>query len=491
MTERRKFLALSSATAIYLLTGCGGSTDTNNHRGNGNSGMGGGMQGGDSSSNNPSSTISTLPIPPLLRARDSGGIKHYDLTIQASQHNFFDGVATDTYGINGSYLGPTLLVENGTNISLNYHNTLGEPVSMHAHGMHAPANMDGSAHQTIAPGASWSAQYKVRQKANTSWYHPHTMDNTAPQVYKGLAGLIIVEDTESQSHNLPKRYGQDDIPLVLQDRIFSNGQLKYSPSRMDIMHGYRGDTFITNGAINPTFNAEAKEIRFRLLNGSNASVYTLAFSNGKSFKQIASDNAFLESPVTMSAVRLSPGERAEIVVDFSNDIDKTMVLKDLNTNKSFLTIAVNQDASTITSVPSRLTSLEKLNPSTSVRTRYFTLDGHMGSLTINGKSMDKNRIDESVPLNAIEIWNITNNMGVNHNFHIHATHFRILSRNGNASAVDLNERGYKDVVFIPPHESVSFIVKMTDYKDTNVPYMYHCHFLEHEDAGMMGQFVVV
>jgi len=491
MIQRRKFLTLSSITALHVLTGCGGGSNSN-HRGsgNGNGGMGGG-QGGNTSTNNPASSTTSLPIPPLLIPRDAGGVKHYDLTIQASQHTFFDGVATNTYGINGSYLGPTLLVENGSRISLNYRNTLGEPVSMHAHGMHAPANMDGSAHQTIAASASWSAQYTVKQKANTSWYHPHTMDNTAPQVYKGLAGLMIVEDTQSRSLNLPKRYGEDDIPLVLQDRVFNNGQINYAPSRMSIMRGYTGDTFIVNGAINPTFNAEAKEIRFRLLNGSNSSVYTLAFSDRRSFKQIASDSAFLEAPVTLTSVRLSPGERAEIVVDFSNNIGQSVVLKELNNNKSFLTINVNQDPSTITSVPSKLTTFEKFNPSSAVRTRNFELGGHMGALTINGKSMDKARIDEVVPLNDIEIWNVSNTMGVNHNFHIHATHFRLLSRNGNTSAVSANERGLKDVVYIPPHESVSFIVKMIDYTDTTVPYMYHCHFLEHEDNGMMGQFTVV
>jgi FtsP/CotA-like multicopper oxidase with cupredoxin domain len=82
-------------------------------------------------------------------------------------------------------------------------------------------------------------------------------------------------------------------------------------------------------------------------------------------------------------------------------------------------------------------------------------------------------------------------MMIDHNFHIHATHFMLLERNGKASNVLENEKGYKDVVFIPAHESLKFIVKMVDYADNHVPYMYHCHYLEHEDAGMMGQFLVI
>lgn len=127
-------------------------------------------------------------------------------------------------------------------------------------------------------------RYTVNQKACTNWYHPHTMDKTAEHVYKGLAGLIIIEDDESRSLNLPKRYSRDDIPLALQDRNFTNGQIDYNPAMADIMRGYVGDTFIANGAIEPTLDVEAKEIRFRILNGSNSTVYTLGFSDGRSFK---------------------------------------------------------------------------------------------------------------------------------------------------------------------------------------------------------------
>ncbi|MCF6207481.1 MAG: multicopper oxidase domain-containing protein [Sulfurovum sp.] len=477
--QRREFLTLSSVTAIAILTGCGGG-------------------GGDSSNNteNTSSSLTpknkALPIPNALYGTGTGSSadpKQYDLTIQSAQHDFFNETDTSTYAVDGSFLGPTLFLRNGENVSINYTNTLSEKISMHGHGMHLPAAMDGTAHQEFLPGDTWSAQYQVNQKACTNWYHPHTLHKTAEHVYKGIAGLIIIEDSESDALDLPKRYGEDDIPLVLQDRKFdTNGQIVYNPSNMEIMRGYVGDTFIANGAIEPTFDAEAKEIRFRILNGSNSTVYELGFSDGRSFKQIATDNAFLETPVSMTRLTLSPAERAEIVVDFSGDLNSSLELREYNHGKTFVKINVSKNAQSVTTLPGTLTSLAALG--TPVNTRSFSLEGSMGSFTINGQAMDITVINETVPVDQLEEWTITNNMNVDHNFHIHATHFRLVKRNGNTN-IAANVNGYKDTVYIPAGENVTVQVKMTDYTDATVPYMYHCHFLEHEDNGMMGQFTVV
>ena len=481
--NRRDFLGLSATAAIFLLTGCVGG--------------GGGNRMSQSSSDLSNLTINkrALPIPTLLEGVDKNGVKHYDISINKAQHNFFSNANTNTFAFgNQSYLGPTIKLNVGDDVSINYTNNLDEATTVHGHGMHVPAIMDGAAHQPIAPNATWSAVYRVNQEACTNWYHPHYMGKTAEHVYMGLAGLIIVEDSNSRSLDIPKTYGVDDIPLVLQDRVFSsNGQIDYSPSRMEIMRGYVGDVAVTNGAIEPYIELENREVRFRILNGSNASVYNIGFENGKSFKQIATDNSFLESPVSLTRVTLSPAERAEIVVDLSSNYGDTLILKDFNSSKKFLEVRVNKEATTSANTPNSLVTLTHLNPSDAVKTRKFTLDmsGGMGSmkLTINGKSMDMSRIDEAVPLNQVEIWEVENTMRMNHNFHIHATHFEIIERNGSTPAA--NERGYKDTVFLRPGDKVKLIVKMTDYTDSNKPYMYHCHFLEHEDNGMMGQFTVV
>jgi len=288
--ERRDFLKLSLYASTLLVSGCGS----------------GGISGSETrptSNPNPTKTRQ-LPIPPLLNPTpDSNGVKNYNLTIQKSSHTFFEGIQTKTYGINGSYLGPTLLMKNGDSVKINYINRLDEITTMHGHGMHVPAKMDGGPHQTIEPNSSWIAEYVVKQKASTNWYHPHKMGKTAEQVYFGLAGFIIVEDNDSDTLNIPKKYGVDDIPLVIQDRRFeSNGELDYSPTRMEIMQGYKGDTFLVNDAIEPTFTAKAGWLRLRLLNGSNASIYKMGFEDERTFYQIATDNSFLESPVALKYV---------------------------------------------------------------------------------------------------------------------------------------------------------------------------------------------
>jgi len=481
MNKRRTFLALSGVTALYVLTGCSDSSSMDPGDVNG---------GGDT----PDETAGTLPIPELLRGTERDGVRHYDIDIVEAEHTFFEGIKTKTYAMNSTYLGPTLLLEAGTDVSINYSNKLPVETTMHGHGMHLPGNMDGSAHQPISVNGTWSARYTVNQNACTNWYHPHYLHQTAPHVYQGLAGILLIEDSESKRVDIPQRYGIDDIPLVLQDRFFTADRkaLDYSPSAMQLHEGYVGDTFITNGAIEPTFHAEAKEIRLRLLNGSNSTMYNLAFQTGTPFKQIASDNAFLESPVEMRQITLSPGERAEIIVDLTEKMDEQLILIDTMYNKTFLTIDVSKTATVTTVLPPVLTTLDPIP--TPANRRQFTLGmGGMGTFTINGKTMDMNRIDERLSQGDVEEWEIINSTGTNHNFHIHGTHFRVISRNDNPALVAENEKGYKDVVYLPPNESVKFIVEIPNdgvtANDAN-PYMFHCHFLEHEDNGMMGQFTV-
>jgi len=484
--DRRKFLTLSIYASTLLINGCG-SNNSSNH-----------------SSNNEFTYTNSeidpnpiqnrkLPIPPLLNPTpDENGVKNFDLTIKKSFHSFYDGIQTKTYGINSSYLGPTLLMKNGDSVKISYTNRLDEVTTMHGHGMHVPAKMDGGPHQTIEPNSTWTAEYNVKQRASTNWYHPHIMGKTAEQVYFGLAGFIIVEDEESDTLNIPKNYGIDDIPLVIQDRRFkSNGELDYSPSRMEIMQGYRGDIFLVNGAIEPTFTAKAGWLRLRLLNGSNAGVYKIGFDDKRTFYQIACDNSFLETPVALTDIELSPGERAEIMVDFSDDANRTIILKEFNNIKNLLYIEISNELGESYSLPDRLTTLPNYDPLDAVKTRTFNLGMSMGRMTINGVSMDMNVINEYVPIDQIEIWEITNSMMIPHNFHIHASHFQIIERDDSPNNVLENEKGYKDTVYLPPNSSVKILVKMSDYSDEKYPYMYHCHFLEHEDNGMMGQFVVI
>ena len=437
----------------------------------------------------------TLLIPPLAHYKMVEGYKVFTMNIQESEHEFFKGIKTKTYGINSAVLGETIRIHRGDDVKIVYNNLLKEATTMHGHGMHVPATMDGGPKNKIQPNTSWTAQYMVNQKACTNWYHPHLMGKTAEHVYMGLAGLIIIDDDESDALDLPKEYGVDDIPLILQDKRFDSAkQIDYSPSTQEIRQGYRAETMLVNGTIEPFVNVKAKKIRFRLLNGSNARVFKLAFSDSRKFYQIATDNSFLEEPVELTSVILTPGERAEIVVDFKDDLNTQIELMDSNSNKKMMSIKINKKSEVQSILPSILTTHIKLNPLDAVRTRKFVLGMSRGSggmhMSINGKTMDMSRIDEVVPMDDIEIWEITNTMGMEHNFHIHSTHFYPLERNGSPANILPSEQGYKDTIRLAPRDSVKIIVKMTDFPDDENGYMYHCHFLEHEDDGMMGQFTI-
>jgi FtsP/CotA-like multicopper oxidase with cupredoxin domain len=490
MKKRRDFLKLSLVTATYLLVGC---EDRLKHGIN------------DNITTNKSGLIINAPlsIPPLIDPElDVNGVKQYNLSIQKSTHNFYKDSLTNTFGINQSYLGNTLLVKRDDKVSINYTNKLDEATTIHGHGMHVPASQDGGVHQRIEVGSTWSAKYTVNQRACTNWYHPHLMGKTAEHVYHGLAGLIIVEDDESKNLALPKKYGVNDIPLIVQDRTFVNFQLDYNPDRRDIMMGYRGDVLLINGQVEPILKVKADTIRLRILNGSNASMYKFYFEDNRIFQQIATDNSFLEAPVSLISLTLSPSERAEIIVDLSSEAGKKLILKtkELINDTLYTALNIEVEIDTVGEI-FLLTSLithEDIDVKNVLRTRTFTLEGsgNRGNpiLTINNKEMDMARIDETLTLDELEIWKITNTMNMNHNFHIHATHFKPYKRynsNNEEYAIASNEKGYKDCIHIPPLESVEILVKMIDYSDKDGKYMYHCHFLEHEDAGMMGQFVVV
>ena len=241
----------------------------------------------------------------------------------------------------------------------------------------------------------------------------------------------------------------------------------------------------------------------------------MKFDDGRRFHQIASDGGLLEKPVEVASLILSPGERAEIIVDLSSGepvalISRTPATKEFfgdmtqmraGGNEAFklLDIIPSTQRKRAAKLPEKLTTLEPVDESVSIKTRTFNLDMGTGfgmmlgregnNMTINGKSMDMKRIDEVVKLGTTEVWHIVNPSFEAHPFHVHDVQFRILDRDGRPPIE--TETGLKDTVLIPSKGSVRLLLSFRDYADPDTPYMYHCHNLEHEDAGMMGQFTVV
>ncbi len=451
----------------------------------------------------------SLTIPKLMTGEVRSGVRTFDLDLQKGVSRFFNGVKTPTHGINGAYLGPTLRMAAGEAVQMNVTNNIGEASTLHWHGLHLPARADGGPHQVIAEGDTWSPKFSVKQRASMFWYHSHMVPRTGPQVYQGLAGMIYVDDDEVSHLDLPSDYGVDDIPLVLQDRAFNqDGSFFYGTSMPNVMMGMRGNVLLVNGMVRPYFTARTNKIRLRLLNGSNARFYTISFDDGRTFQQIGSDGGLLERPFETAQITLAPAERAQIIVDLSDARPVRITANSammsgggmmgqmMGDNMTFDVLDIRPDAQRIKSfaIPDRLITLARPDPSQAVRTRRFVMGmgGMMmmggGSFTINGKTMDMNRIDETVRVNTTEIWQIENTSMMAHPLHIHDMQFRILNRNGAPPAP--GETGLKDVVVVAPNERVRLLLSFSDYTDPDRPYMYHCHILEHEDAGMMGQFVV-
>ncbi len=482
--NRRQFIkTTATGLAGLAITSCG-------------SGGGRGMGGGVSLQPSLNTGVFTRPFftPPELTGTINAGTgrKVFNLTMQTGTKQFTGQGVTNTMGINGAFLGPTLRVVQGDNLDLNVSNQIGQETTLHWHGMRPPSDMDGSPHQIIAPNTTWKAAYTVNQRASTNWYHPHPHGTTAAQVYAGLAGMMIVDDAETQALSLPKTYGVDDFPVVVQDRdMNADGTFAYSiASRMEVMQGKKGNTVMINGVIDPVLDVPAKEVRFRLLNGSNARIYTFQFAGGTmAFKQIATEQGLLAAPVSLTSITLSPGERAEIVVDFSTLQGQGILFQDANTGMSLFKANVVASTIAATTTPATLsTTLAPLVPNATTPRRSFILSMGQGNVYINSKQMDMARVDEAMTLNQIEILDIRNTSNMDHNFHMHGVSFQLLTRDG--AAPKAYETGLKDTVYLPANSRVEAIVRYEVPTVVNAPYMYHCHILEHEDAGMMGQFTV-
>jgi suppressor of ftsI len=447
-----------------------------------------------------------VEIPPLLEPTiDDHGRRRFELTLQTGETEILRGKTARTWGVNGPFLAPTIRAARGDDVVLAVRNDLPELTTLHWHGMHLPASMDGGPHQPIQPGETWEPHWTIDQPASTLWYHPHPHGETAKHVYRGISGLFLIDD--DAGGRVPYEYGVDDVPLIIQDkRLTGDGDLDLEEaSFLERLGGHGsfgilGDTILVNGTHNPMFEVTRSPTRFRVLNGSNARFYNLGFADDRPFRVIATENGFVTGdPAGIDRLLLGPGERAEILVEFEpgDDVILRSHEQDLGVhgaNGSFIGAGDTLDIIRMRA-PGDLAALNTYeHPEGTgavpeipdgVTTRAFRLEGHR---EINGKEMDMNRIDEVVPAGATEIWEVTSNSQP-HTFHIHGATFYVLDVDGSEPAVWM--RGPKDTVLVSPRHPVRLLVRFREQVDPAVPYMYHCHILRHEDIGMMGQFVVV
>ncbi|MBL7997112.1 MAG: multicopper oxidase domain-containing protein [Candidatus Kapabacteria bacterium] len=437
--------------------------------------------------------------------------KNSNLSPQYITTQIFRNKNTQALGYTNMFLGPTLRANNGESVAIRLTNQLSEETNIHWHGLIIPPIMDGHPKNIIPPGGSFNYQFTISQRAGTYWYHPHPHGTTGSQVYRGLAGFFIVNDAEEIALNLPA--GNYEIPFLIQDkRLAMDSSLRYSPTMSDTMTGYLGDTVMVNGLSAPYMNIESRWYRLRVLNGSNARLYNLAFSNNAGFYVIGSDGGLLQTPERVNSILLAPGERADLLIDFTNYTTGTelFLLSNVFSNggvqgeQSFKICkfnVVNSVTDNFT-LPSTLSTITRMLPDSSIRTRNFDIgnmmNGNHGSHatggssspmhTINNKIYSMDRIDETVRAGETEVWEFDNSKGDEiHPMHIHGLQFQVLGRTGGRGIITPIEKGWKDTVLCMPGEKVKVILTFPYSQGT---FVLHCHNLEHSDDGMMLNYTI-
>ena len=466
------------------------------------------------------------------------------------QAKLIKGPAHTITPIPGSYLGPTLRFETGQKIRIKLYNGLDQATITHWHGLHVPAEMDGSPMYAINQGQTFVYEFEMRNRASMNIYHPHPHNLTASQVYQGLAGAIIVNDDEERRLELPS--GEYEIPLVIQDRQFdSQNQLHYALHRHERMMGFYGDQILVNGQAKPSLKLANRAYRFRIMNGSTARIYKLAWDDNSPVTVIGCDGGLLEAPITKPYVMLAPGERIDVWADFSGrKIGSQITLKSLafsgalpkmasmmsgrhgmhggmhnsdlamGSEYPILNIRIDRHSGESPSLPSTLSQIKRYslkdtaNPNQPVP---IAISESPMAMLLNGRSYAENDIQafERIPLNSIQLLEIFHSQGghaghgmggmagmggmgmmsMPHPIHLHGQYFQILSRSIETEHSDayatvkdgLIDSGWKDTVLVMPGERIKLIKPFADFKGL---FMYHCHNLEHEDMGMMREFLV-
>ncbi len=509
--------------------------------------------------------VDPLPIPGRLQPiRKANGAMAYKVRLVQFKHRLHSQLSPSTvWGYDGKYPGPVIEAVANEPVAIEWINQLPEKhlfaidtklhgamppapavrTVTHLHGGHTAPENDGLPEDWMSPGHSATYRYPNKQHAATLWYHDHALGITRLNNYAGLAGLYFLRDEQEKQLNLPA--GAYEIPIVLQDRLLDdNGQLIYSASSMTTVRlapGVWGPEFfgnvpVINGAIYPYIEVEPRPYRFRVVNAANSRFFSLflsdpglPFSNvAMKFFQIGTDGGLLPQPVDVSSTLLGPGERADLIMDFSGQEGKKFILSNYASAPfpgtggeespmkaaplaELMQIRVGSRTRGKTEAfkPSWSVPFERLKTETAIKTRdlvlYEYLDAAQNSLgvKINGANY-ADPVTEMPKLNTTEIWRFINTTDDTHPMHLHLVQFQILERQsfdikkyqetqtiqflGKARQPEKSEGGWKDTVRVNPGEVTSIIVPFQGFTGK---YVYHCHMLEHEDNDMMRPYQVV
>jgi len=485
--------------------------------------------------------VDALPIPKVARPTDSrpipGNTKqkapYYRMAMQQVETKVHrDMKPTRQWAVDSTVPGPTLEAQSGQGVLVEWANQLPKshflPIDHHLHGAEAekpdvrtvihlhggrvPAAVDGYPEDWFIPGKSATYFYPNTQDAATLWYHDHTLGINRLNVYAGLLGLCIVRDSFESALNLPS--GKYEIPLVLYDRFFDqDSQLYYPVSPVESkpwIPELFGNAILANGKLLPYLDVEPRKYRFRVLNGANGRFFHISMSTNQTFQQIGTDQGLLPAPVTIKICSLAPGERADLILDFTDHAGEQIVLKNDMLAPVMLFRVSKAKVTDESTVPSTLRPVPKIAESEAVKTRSLMLgeinDLHGDSVTMLLNNSHWNMpVTENPTLDSVEIWNLINVTDDAHPIHLHMVRFQILDRRrfdafayqnennllryrGNPIPPEPIEAGWKDTVRADPGMITRIITKFEGYPGR---FVWHCHILEHEDNEMMRPYDVL
>ena len=483
--------------------------------------------------------VDPLPIPSVARpieyrlAPDRSGEKvpFYRIAMKAIRAKLHrDLPPTNLWSFGGTVPGITLDTRSGTGQLVEWVNALPEkhflPIDhslhgaeagvpetravVHLHGGRTPADSDGYPEDWYPPGKSRTYYYPNRQDAALLWYHDHAMGINRLNIYAGLFGLYIVRDQVEDALHLPA--GKYEVPLVLMDRdLRRDGQLSYpvstDPKRPWVPEAF-GEAQLVNGRLYPYLDVEPRRYRLRVLNAANGRFYRLSFSDGLEFHQIGSDQGLLAAPVRLKYLQLAPGERADLVVDFSGARGALIQLESAPFVLMQFRVS-SQRTEDASALPSVLRKVQRIPESSAVVTRRLTLDENLNMVAESmGMLLNKTPwhapITEKPVLNTTEIWELVNLTDDVHPIHLHLVQFQVLDRRrfdafdyttanrlrfvSDLIPPDENELGWKDTVRANAKTVTRIIVPFVGYAGR---YVWHCHILEHEDNEMMRPYEIL
>jgi blue copper oxidase len=445
-----------------------------------------------------------------------------------------------------AFQNPILRIESGARFTASLDNAMKEPTIIHWHGLHVPANMDGHPVNTTAPGGRYDYDFTVRNRGGTYWYHTHAHGLTAKQAYSGLASFFLVEDDDQRklAKALDLKLGVTDLPLVIQDKQFdAQGRLRYQPDAQESMMGWLGDIILANLTPNAFQTVTPRTYRLRLLNGSNARIYRLAFMKGSTalnFTVIGTDGGLVNRPETVAEAFLAPGERLDVLFDagqaqpgddiflkslafdpmenegsggiggiggMNMNMGRGQMMGGMGSSRlplgmafNVLKLSVVAGERVIVKPPETLSQIKPIGIEGAQERKIELSMGHMRFL-INGLSFRMEEVAFEVKRGAVEVWRISNPaVGMPHPMHIHGFSFQVLERlNSPTQLVSVarfgkgrtaGDLGWKDTVLVWPGETVRIAIDFSHDFPGAQTYLFHCHNLEHEDAGMMINFRV-